>query len=34
LVDLLYYYDDGGVYCARDYAERKSMPRCHACDEV
>ena len=28
LVDLLYYFDEGGIYCARDYAERKAIPRC------
>jgi hypothetical protein len=33
-VDLLYYYDNGGIYCARDYAKLKSIPRCGACDEL
>ena len=34
LVDLLYYYEDGEVFCARDYADKAKMPRCGACDEL
>ncbi len=34
LVDLLYYYDSGRVFCARDYAAQAKIPRCHACDEL
>lgn len=34
LVDLLYYYDNGRVFCARDYAENANIPRCQACDEL
>ncbi|TRY70369.1 hypothetical protein TCAL_04489 [Tigriopus californicus] len=34
LVDLLYYYEDGHVYCARDYAIKAKIPRCDACDEL
>ncbi|XP_061408060.1 prickle planar cell polarity protein 3-like [Lethenteron reissneri] len=33
LVDLVYFYADGAVYCGRHHAER-SKPRCAACDEL
>ena len=33
LVDLIYFYKDGGIYCGRHYAELYK-PRCAACDEV
>ena len=33
-MDLLYYYEDGEVFCARDYADKAKMPRCGACDEL
>ena len=33
LVDLIYFYKDGGIYCGRHYAEL-FKPRCAACDEV
>lgn len=33
LVDLIYFYQDGKVYCGRHHAERLK-PRCCACDEV
>ena len=33
LVDLIYFYKDGGIYCGRHYAEM-FKPRCAACDEV
>jgi len=34
LVDLLYYYKSGKIYCARDYAKLTNIPRCAACDEL
>ena len=34
LADLLYYYEAGKVYCARDYAAKANIPRCAACDEL
>ena len=34
LVDLLYYFDSGRVFCARDYAAQAKIPRCAACDEL
>ena len=34
LADLLYYYEAGKVYCARDYAAKANIPRCGACDEL
>jgi len=34
LADLLYYYDQGSVFCARHYAEHARIPRCAACDEL
>jgi LIM domain len=33
LVDLIYFYKDGLVYCGRHHAE-SLKPRCVACDEV
>uniref|UniRef100_A0A803J7G2 Prickle homolog 3 n=1 Tax=Xenopus tropicalis TaxID=8364 RepID=A0A803J7G2_XENTR len=33
LCDLIYFYQDGKVYCGRHHAELK-RPRCLACDEV
>lgn len=33
LVDLIYFYQDGKIYCGRHHAERLK-PRCTACDEV
>uniref|UniRef100_A0AAY5F307 Prickle homolog 3 n=1 Tax=Electrophorus electricus TaxID=8005 RepID=A0AAY5F307_ELEEL len=33
LVDLIYFYQDGHVYCGRHHAER-IKPRCQACDEI
>ena len=33
LVDLIYFYMDGKVYCGRHHAEALK-PRCAACDEV
>lgn len=33
LVDLIYFYQDGQIYCGRHHAERLK-PRCQACDEV
>ncbi|XP_061702222.1 prickle planar cell polarity protein 3 isoform X2 [Syngnathoides biaculeatus] len=33
LVDLIYFYQDGDVYCGRHHAERLK-PRCQACDEI
>lgn len=33
LVDLIYFYQDGQIYCGRHHAER-IKPRCQACDEV
>ena len=34
MADLLYYYEAGKVYCARDYAAKANIPRCAACDEL
>ncbi|KAL1110381.1 hypothetical protein AAG570_007912, partial [Ranatra chinensis] len=34
LVDLLYFYKKGKVYCGRDYAFICGIPRCYACDEL
>ena len=34
MVDLLYYYKSGKIYCARDYAKLADIPRCAACDEL
>ena len=33
LVDLIYFYKDGRLYCGRHHAETLK-PRCSACDEV
>ncbi|KAH0628871.1 hypothetical protein JD844_010473, partial [Phrynosoma platyrhinos] len=33
LVDLIYFYQDGKIYCGRHHAERLK-PRCEACDEI
>lgn len=33
LVDLVYFYQEGRVYCGRHHAEL-FKPRCSACDEV
>ena len=33
LVDLIYFYSDGKLYCGRHHAETLK-PRCSACDEV
>lgn len=33
LVDLIYFYKDGKLYCGRHHAETLK-PRCSACDEV
>ena len=33
LVDLIYFYQEGKIYCGRHHAERLK-PRCTACDEV
>lgn len=33
LVDLIYFYQEGQIYCGRHHAERLK-PRCQACDEV
>ncbi|XP_032223003.1 testin isoform X2 [Nematostella vectensis] len=33
LVDLIYFYKDGVIYCGRHYAEQ-FKPRCAACDEL
>lgn len=36
LADLLYFYDKemDDVYCGRDYAKIRGIPRCQACDEL
>ncbi|KAL4622590.1 hypothetical protein GN956_G20124 [Arapaima gigas] len=33
LVDLIYFYQDGKIYCGRHHAEM-IKPRCQACDEI
>ncbi|OXB52087.1 hypothetical protein ASZ78_003899, partial [Callipepla squamata] len=33
LVDLIYFYQDGHIYCGRHHAETR-RPRCQACDEL
>lgn len=33
LVDLIYFYKNGALYCGRHYGELQK-PRCAACDEV
>ncbi|XP_034938131.1 Wilms tumor protein 1-interacting protein homolog [Chelonus insularis] len=34
LVDLVYFYYKGKLYCARDLANLLGIPRCFACDEL
>jgi len=34
LVDLIYFYHNGEVYCGRHYAQLLNIPRCFACDEL
>ncbi|XP_067015125.2 uncharacterized protein Tes [Anabrus simplex] len=34
LVDLIYFYHKGKVYCGRHFAELLNIPRCFACDEL
>ncbi|XP_065199638.1 testin isoform X2 [Planococcus citri] len=34
LVDLVYFFHKGEVYCGRHYAEELKIPRCFACDEL
>lgn len=36
LADLMYFYDkeSNDVYCGRDYAKIRGIPRCQACDEL
>lgn len=34
LVDLVYFYHKGKLYCGRDLATLLNIPRCFACDEV
>ncbi|KAK0174273.1 hypothetical protein PV327_011046 [Microctonus hyperodae] len=34
LVDLVYFYYEGKLYCARDLASLMKIPRCFACDEL
>jgi len=34
LEDLLYFYNKGQLFCARDFASLMSIPRCSACDEL
>ncbi|XP_069684025.1 uncharacterized protein Tes [Periplaneta americana] len=34
LVDLIYFFHKGDVYCGRHYAELLDIPRCFACDEL
>lgn len=36
LADLFYFYDEetGDIYCGRDYAKIRGVPRCKACDEL
>ncbi|KAF0293908.1 Testin [Amphibalanus amphitrite] len=34
LVDLIYFYKSGQVFCGRHYAERQRLSRCPACDEL
>ena len=33
LVDVIYFYHEGKLYCGRHHAE-ELLPRCAACDEV
>ncbi|KAK6642103.1 hypothetical protein RUM44_013826 [Polyplax serrata] len=34
LVDLMYFFHKGKVFCGRHYAEIINIPRCYACDEL
>lgn len=36
LADMFYFYDKGtdNIYCGRDYAKIRGIPRCMACDEL
>lgn len=34
LADLVYFYHEGNIYCARDLATILKIPRCKACDEL
>jgi prickle len=34
LEDLLYFFSDGELFCARDFASLMNIPRCAACDEL
>ncbi|KAK3866958.1 hypothetical protein Pcinc_027544 [Petrolisthes cinctipes] len=34
LADLIYFYQDGKVYCGRHFTQAAHMPRCTACDEL
>ena len=34
LEDLLYFYKNGELFCARDFASLMNIPRCAACDEL
>ncbi|XP_071448786.1 testin [Hetaerina americana] len=34
LVDLIYFFRKGEVYCGRHFAEIMDIPRCNACDEL
>jgi len=34
LEDLLYFYSNGALFCARDFASLMNIPRCAACDEL
>ncbi|XP_015115612.1 paxillin isoform X3 [Diachasma alloeum] len=34
LVDLVYFYHKGKLYCGRDFAGLLEIPRCFACDEL
>ncbi|XP_046386523.1 testin [Ischnura elegans] len=34
LVDLIYFFRKGEIYCGRHFAEIMDIPRCNACDEL
>jgi len=34
LEDLLYFYNNGKLFCGRDFANLMKIPRCSACDEL
>lgn len=34
LADLIYFYQDGKVYCGRHFTDAANMARCKACDEL